>query len=982
MSVSFRHQTMFDIFRARSFLRQNSSLANYVINEKQASLFVRPILWSTLNYLRASDSALYRTEFRRMWNYEGLRLHLRYLLISFLGQIDDPDPDETRYLLTALDGADTRATVLRAILGSHSWFSLIRSRVPTLMTESLRSASATAHLFISLVNHEPNAVLEFVRRYWVKDQQHWQYAVEVLCALESWTTEFAELAERLSPHCIQNDGGRRLILQIGKSRPDLATRVFSRHLQGPLPCSAGAHSIGNDTMWYHLHQWSRECPREFLHHLWPWLVDMFSHDAEDSSLIDEYRDHDGLTFTTPPREHDYLQMAFEVAMRRFAQIDANAFLAFVKDNERSDLKSVHRLLALGLACIAPDRPLIVLGYLLSDPRRLQIGDFYDSHRESKALIAATVPAIQLHDARRLEAALGVGRHDIDAVDDENPNGLSDRMRARRKRLRLLRSFPVDRLSADGQQCLEEDERLLPDTPDEDHQPIEVREVTSPISSAQMEKETDEDITGLFHTLTDDSGRHHPQADSPFVGGSVQASQEFAKLAKSRPDRCLRIVRSFQPGTSERPAGAALAALGSSTVAPDTLIDAIRCLHDRGFASEEFRRDAARCLREVARRNRGLEDDTCDLVEGWITSLCQVPDVAADIALGAAEPSGDQTRTVTDSLLWGGPTLVQSPGGNGPFLDALTCGHLLRDSPALDDWLAALERHLTRNENPKVWSATAIHLPYLINCDDRGRVLRFFRMLFRQYPGILQSRVGVMMIGRIVDSIPEPMAHAIVEGWICGNWTRGPQAAGEIVALQLCRNPESARTRALVEKFLSGDEYEQPIAEGLRIGLTYTLVEAWGESELRALSTPLLTRIISLASNRVATVVLSIFRRGDVAPPADCHTRELLQAIVSGPDLLAIADDFVIDGLKDMLRGGADADLISDVACTVLVQTERSRCDRDRAVHDLTGLVDLALTLHRIPETREKGIDLFEQLIEADAYRAHERLQQMDRRSVP
>lgn len=854
--------------------------------------------------------------------------------------------------------------------------------MPTLMTHSLSSASATARLFISLVNQEPDAVLEFVRRYWVEDQQHWQYAVEVLCALESWTTEFAEFAERLSPNRIQNDGGRRLILQIGKSRPDLAIRVFSRHVQGPLRCSAGVRSIANGTMWYHLHQWSRQCPREFLHHLWPWLLDMFSHDAEDSSVIDEYRNQYGLTFTTPPREHDYLQMAFEAAMRRFAQIDANTFIAFVKENERSDLQAVHRLLALGLACIAPDRPLIVLDYLLADPRRLQIGDLYDSHRESKALIAASVPAIQLQDAQRLEAALGVGSHEIDAVDDENLNGLSDRMRARRKRLRLLRSFPVDRLSAEGQRCLEDDERHLPDTPDEDHQPIEVREVVSPISSAQMEKETDEYITGLFHTLTDDTGWHHPQSDSPYVGGSVQASQEFAKLAKSSPDRCLRIVRSFQPGTNERPAGAALAALGSSTISADTLIDAIRCLHDRGFVSEEFRRDAARCLQAVACRNRGLDDRTCELVEGWITRLCQVPDVAADIGLGGTASSGDQTATVTGSLLWGGPALVQSPGGNGPILDALTCGYLLRDSPAPCDWLAALERHLMRNENPKVWSATAIHLPYLINCDDRGRVLRFFQVLFRQYPGILQSRVGVMMIGRIVDALPDPMTDAIVEGWICGNWARGPQAAGEIVALQLCRKPESARTRALAERLLCGEDYEQPIAEGLRIGLTYTLVQAWGESGLRALSTPFLARIISLASNHVAMVVLSIFRRGDDARPTDGHTRELLQALVNGPGVLAMADDLVVDGLKDMLRGGAAPDLISDVARTVLVQTERSRCEEDGAVHDLTGLVDLALTLHRIPETREKGIDLFEQLIEADAYGAYERLQQLDRRSVP
>ena len=982
MSVSFRHQTMFDIFRARSFLRRNSSLANHVINEKQASLFVRPILWSTLNYLRASDSALYRTEFRRMWTHDGLRLHLRYLLISFLGQVDDPNHDETRYLLTTLDAADTPTTVLRAILGSRSWFSLIRSRLPTLMTDSPRSAWATAGLLISLVNQDPDVVIDLVGRYWIEHEQHRQHAVAVLCALDSWTTESADLAERLAAHGAQNDRGHRLILQIAQSRPDLAIRVFSRHLQRPLHCSAEARSIANDAIWYHLHSWAQEWPREFLHHLWAWLLDMLSHAADDSSVINEYRDHRGVTFSMPPREHDFLQMAFEDAIRSFAEIDANAFLAFVNENERSDLKSVHRLLALGLVHIASDHPLTVLEYLLGDPRRLEIGDFYDRHRESKAIIAATVPAIQVQDARRLEAGLDVWNHDIDALDDENQERrISDRTRARQKRLRLLHSFPFDRLSPDGQRCLEEEERSLPDTPDEDHAHIHFREVTSPMSSAQMEKETDEKIVGLFDTLTDDTEWHHPQRDSPLVGGSVQASREFAKFAKGSPDRGLRIIRTFEPGTNERPAGAALAALGSSAVPANTLIDVIRELHDRGFASEEFRRDAAKCLREVACRNKGLDNYTCELVEGWIMNLCNVPDVAADIDVGCAESPVDETGTATESLLWGHPNLFQLPGGNGPILDALTCGYLLRDRPALGGWLAALERHLARNENPKVWSSIAIHLPYLVDCDDRERVLRFFQLLFRRYPGVLESRIGVMTIGRLLDALPERMTYAIVDGWISGNWARGPQAAGEIVALQFYRKPESTGTRALVERFLSGEDYEPPAAEGLRIGLTYTLVEAWCHPGLWTLSTSLLARIISMASNTVARVVLSIFRWGDDAPPADGRTHELLQALMNNPCILAMADDFVVDGLKDLLRGGADPDLVSDVASTVMLQTERTHGEGDAAAHDLTGLVDLALTLHRIPETREKGIDLFEQMMKADAYGAHERLQQMDRRSV-
>ena len=47
--------------------------------------------------------------------------------------------------------------------------------------------------------------------------------------------------------------------------------------------------------------------------------------------------------------------------------------------------------------------------------------------------------------------------------------------------------------------------------------------------------------------------------------------------------------------------------------------------------------------------------------------------------------------------------------------------------------------------------------------------------------------------------------------------------------------------------------------------------------------------------------------------------------------------------------------------------------------DLAGLVEIALTLHRLPETRMAGLDLFEQLMGLDVYAVPERLKILDRR---
>ena len=129
LRVSFRHQTLFDVLRARFFLRGASSLADFVMDQKQQSLFVRPTVWSTLNYLRSSDTPAFRHEFLRLWRNDALRLHLRYLLIAFLGQVSAPTDEEARWLCSKLDAPDTRSRALWAMVSNAAaWFLRLRKR--------------------------------------------------------------------------------------------------------------------------------------------------------------------------------------------------------------------------------------------------------------------------------------------------------------------------------------------------------------------------------------------------------------------------------------------------------------------------------------------------------------------------------------------------------------------------------------------------------------------------------------------------------------------------------------------------------------------------------------------------------------------------------------------------------------------------------------------------------------------------------------
>ena len=276
--------------------------------------------------------------------------------------------------------------------------------------------------------------------------------------------------------------------------------------------------------------------------------------------------------------------------------------------------------------------------------------------------------------------------------------MNGKSQTREHRLRLLRRFPNDRLSSKSQKHLAEEERALPNTPDQEVSPPEVKLVDSPMSPEQMTKATNDHIIKLFEELPDDSEWHHPKRRFNFEGGSIQASRAFADFSKNNPCRALQIIKQFRPGTQERPAGYALAELGGETVPPEKLIACIQELEERGFTSEEYRSSAARCLREIARRADGLDDVTCDLLKSWLSNW--------DPKAGDPDTSHvDIPRTVDnqyDSILWGLKGLEVLPQGNYPVLSALTLGYLLRKPESANDWLAVLERHLVRREDPRVW----------------------------------------------------------------------------------------------------------------------------------------------------------------------------------------------------------------------------------------------------------------------------------------
>ena len=329
LSIAFRHQTLFDFLRARAFLRDQQSLAEFVVDLKQQSLFVRPILWSTLNYLRASDKAAYRTQFQQLRARTDLRPHIQSLIVSFLGQLPDPDVLEAQWLLASLNDPVLRSSVLRATAGSPGWFNRLKGRLPALMTAEPDEAWEVGPLLRRASTFESAAVVRAVDKYWVNDRRYLSCAMSVMRDFDSWDASSVDIVCKLTDYAPADTFWvRRIATRISERTPELAPKVVARYLTAQLHQLDSSSAPNNSRPapdasdiregeqalqtrsslqaferlidnhdWHGIDKVARRAPREFVEEVWLWLNHLFARLAQDDNpLLHCYRNHNGLAF--------------------------------------------------------------------------------------------------------------------------------------------------------------------------------------------------------------------------------------------------------------------------------------------------------------------------------------------------------------------------------------------------------------------------------------------------------------------------------------------------------------------------------------------------------------------------------------------------------------------------------------------------------------------------------------------------------------
>lgn len=984
--VEFRHQTLYEFVRARSFLEESGRLTE-TVRAQQANLRIRPQLWHALGYFRGASPEEYGAEIRRLWDAD-LRPHLKMLLIEFLGLQTAPILAERQLIEQTIEDRWFLPRFIGAAVGSPGWFEILSTtHLPRLMSLPEGQAQMLVPLLRQALHFNADSVVDLVHRYWLgnKDRDVLSWEVlgigEVAPQVGRWLdsliliTGRSQIAEWAVEHLAgvasasHPDEAPRLVAAWVKRQLDSARTHLATASTDDAVISSRSKSIRDilETREFHdMGAIAEASPRAYIENLWPLLLEGLSLCTfEIQSVLVGYSQTSGLPFQDFDDEavqYDLpLLRSIQLGIEGWAESDPASFLDFVAENAQSELLLIHKFLAAGLLRAAAHSPLRVYEYLIGDPRRMALGPYTDAHKYSVVLIEVISPMLDDNAYDSLEAILRNWRYyTAEAHKDDDADIRHRRLLSERKhRLRLLRALPASRRSSSMQRLVTEEERAFPGLTSKDIHFTGVQFIGSPVSAKQMSQAADADILNLFDELRDDTAWDHPRHD--MKGGAIQAGRQLAELAKTDLDKVLRIVRALDPVHNEIPVSCVLRELVPAGLAVPELYALIIELEDKGFVGSGFRQDAAHAVTNAPKNEAPVPEDLINRMERWLVSIPE--ESSCEIKT--------ETKNASSAILWGLGTMESLPGGNYPVLSALTSACLMAEPPRLDRWISILERHLKCVESPRVWEAMVPHELACLNMVERSRAETFIDQLLSKAPCIVNGRRWAHFVAHSFYWASATATQRWLMNIIEENKER-LQGAGELGVLRHALFPAETWPRELIETFIKDP------SSSAALGVAYAVAHLWHEPMARPVVHPILLHLLRSGDEDILTALTAIFLNDGFT--VDSETKELLDTLVEFPNIF---------------KNGR-AEHFSEVLANLAVSEPNRVCRVAHAILDVAAdqmvnigtswyfgtewLLDIALKLQDMGESqRADGSKLFERMLEFNMPQAREMTLDLDKR---
>jgi hypothetical protein len=1005
LRIGFVHQTYFDFARARSFASGQKILSDFVI-QRQDGLFIRPILLRTLAYLRDASPKTYSKELAKLWKTKGLRSHIKNLLVEFIGSVENPNEIELSCLLPLFEDDKLKYKTLLSLAGSHGWFNAIKDTIlPIIMCEGAQFAHMFIPIFSRALTFAKEDVLRLLKYYWLNDRSYDEPILNLLTHLKDWDQTsvdiVTDITKRHDSHWIPY-----LAEIVSQNTPELASKIvradFDRRwklalkeaseyeLPPPPPPEAGetekaiyelSHNkkdtikrlLRQDKGWHDLSMIAESSPKAFIDNLWPWLlkvVDKIANEPhpyvtgyQEDHSIGTYPEKDGMSEDQPIS-------ALSKGVIEFSRTQTDTFIEFFRANLNNPYLAAHRLLCLGLLQVVESHPGIVLDYLVQNPKRLAVGDLYDQHKYSKRLISAVLPKLEQDQIILLEeVVMSWNRYYKEAPEWSAEDRFKRKKWNRQHRLRLLRAFPKELCSERLNSLREQEERAFPGLPNWDAKLGGGGWVGSTMSQEQMANAADEHIIKLFDTLTDDTEWDHPKRKWDFIGGSVQASREFAAFAEKNPERSTKLILQFVPDKQERPAGMGIEGLSKSDLSSKKLFGLIETLADRGFSSNEFRREVARGLRERVKKDKGLPDHIIKMLETWYNE-------EAHPVLSESDNDDEKQERQEDSILWGYGGVFSLPGGRDVYLEAIALGYLLREPPEHKQFAEFIEGMLQHEKHPRIWQIAFHWMKFLFNW-DKNKATKYYDQVINSISDVIESKIGITEYAEIIHMVPD---KKIVREWILliGNKDSEfrKQAFGEILFFYNLINPDDEWGMNQLDLILQNqNKYYRE-----QRGVAFAASRHWHYTKHQSICTKTIITLSSTNDQITQEAISSLFLYGENVL-LNKDMKRIISAILPNDGIIIKSAERLIEGVID--NTAIEPDLIGYI-CSRIIKVGKDEIKNPGSRYSMVAepIVSIALTLHRMQlPYRKIGLNLFEELIESDIPHARQALDILDRKPI-
>jgi hypothetical protein len=718
---SFLHQTFYDYSYARRFVEQGRKLAPAILESDQGLRF-RPLLVQVLSYLRDGNERKYLGELNSLFAAEGMRHHLRDLLVRWFGALPEPSDGEWNLAFRGLLEPSTRTELLAAMVGNRGWFERINGEpLETLLALDDTSVDTQVIPYLTSMLGESQFEVVSIGRKILDRGGAWTIrAARIVSSIRNWDLpEAAELFERLATELDEFLPGQSYLLDnIAKIHPRVGCRLVRRLLDRVLEdfvakrqqvpavyYSSLNHELDqlNSGMVFEAMTVVSEAePGYFCEILIPWLEKAINLSAWPGGREDFFG-HDDLC-------HGWHDGVYVI---RFTLI--RAFVSALVSSASLDIEGFRRLTT-RLAAIPYLTPQMLLAqvyqsepgllasdaleFLLADRRRLDLGE--RDQYESRKVIAAIYPFLSTSNRARLEAFI---------LDNPRPwkhLGLHGLRWRGQDQLYLLQAIPVDDLTERGWSYLHELERKFPGIKaSEDPRMMIGGWVGSPIAERAIRKMTDRHWLSAMKSYRPGVARREL-----LRGGHRELGGALLTAVKDDPERFYSLVAAMSDEDIGPYAWAFVNGITESSAPDEWLFDLVRRF--ARITDSEGRRAISWALRR--RVETRLPDDLMDLLESWVR------DVTLD---REGEFAGDPDSGYLNS-------------DRGAALGTLMGALDQRGSVETRAWKWRLIELVATDPSTTLRAGAVEGLLHLLR-EDRERAVSLFEKLMTGHPTLLRSQ---------------------------------------------------------------------------------------------------------------------------------------------------------------------------------------------------------------------------------------------------